>query len=1371
MDIAQQLSQKHPKLFDPLIAAYKESRPAGVVHGKLKYMIESLLSSDGDIVQMYVNGHDHQAIANQIGLDERTVRTIITKYNQRNVINFDLIAESTKQRKRENLKQQNENVISKLKVKYDYLFDPLIESYLNIPKDDDEQHKKISKLIKNLLDDSSNHGKIVELYNEGFTLQDIGDQYGVTRERIRQIIKKYEGYYIVVGSKEWCLKELEKLTKDKVKRLPSNRELNIHHSKLIESLRGNFSGSKRNGNLSIEERLEVGTNTGYDTFVGTKEWCLQELNKLISSHGKNNILPSNEELDNYHLDLAGHLKEHFTQSKTYGKLKDKDRLEIVKFLGYDIVEEVKNHTSWSEERLIYEVRDVAKQLGKPDLMPMQTELVEIGRQDLRGTIGRFGGQSKVAKLAGLTYQGQTVGEDGRTYWTDERIQNFLYDVAEKEGHPEYMPTQQECAKYYEKGNVIVAIFTDASNPKKPTLTWFEVAQKYGLKFDTDFHRITINYIKAFVKGLGDSLFNLTPSEIYVLFEQQGINKTGINTFRDRTFDTLIEAIQSGNLPHEEIDKWVNDQPAQIVDALLDPENKTVEEAFRKVDKRLNKTDHKTKTENPSDENYQEDIEQDLPAPNAGDTLKSLSVTTNILVNGSSDQEAINFLVAKAKAKLWKRCFEDEQAAIAEAQEHTGNVYSEAVRDSFIEEYTRCKQLPIPQGYSFKDDSGTFREPKLMQRLIAYRLLQEGRVLNLSGTGTGKTLSAVLASRVVGAQITVIACPNSTIKGWKKTIKNSFPNPDVVTKSWNPIWSNNDSPRYLVINHEMFQNRYLSDIKKFIRFHAIDFIVIDELHQVKQRDAKEESQRRHLLNGLITDIPNDRPKPRVLGMSATPIINNLQEGKSLVELVSSLSQDDIGTSVTVPNCMKLYQKFTTMGFRMIPQHQQSRIPTVHPIDATPYLEDLFALGHRPHPQQVEAVLVKARWSAIKQHLRPKTVVFTEYVKDIVPYLARQIKQTTPFSVGTYTGNDKDATEEGFVDMLEQFLKGKVDILVASIKCLGTGVDGLQYISNNVIFASLPWTSTDYEQAIGRFDREGFVFDSLDIHVPKTYALLSNGEEWSWCQSKLNRLENKRDIAKAAVDGEIPDSNSQLTPAKATQYWMGWLRRISEEGLNEIERREIKVPLDEADEVETSRRYASYGDFSTLNARWNNAHSSTTNERLRNNPEEWCFYHTRMDEIETNWQLNPREECIKHLKLNLPAGSVIGDFGCGQAKLAEALKEIHTVHSFDHIAINRNVIACDMSHTPLNDDTLDASIFSLSLMGTNIKDYILEAYRTLKLGGQLLIYHPAEKHDRIKFTSGLTKLGFAIVKSVEVYKWHYIWAIKQGKQENINVTIEF
>jgi len=682
---------------------------------------------------------------------------------------------------------------------------------------------------------------------------------------------------------------------------------------LIKSLRLHFLYNQpypknQLEHLTQEERLEIGKNSGYEAFIGTKEWCLQELDEIIDSQQDKKIFPSNEQLNYQHPDLEPSIREHFTQTKEYGKLSKKDRLEVVKNLGYSVTEEVKQHTIWSQERVIYEVQEIAKQLGRPDLMPMQKELAEISRSDLRAAIQRYGGQSKVAEMAGLTYQGQTVGDNGRTYWTEERIRAFLYDVAEKEGHPGYMPTQAECAKYYSRGNVIVGIFTNAGNPKKPTVTWPELANKYGLKYDINFQPVTLAYVKSFVKSLGDALYNLTPAEIYVLFEQQRINKTGVNTLRERSFDNLVDAIQSGNLPREEIEKWINDQPSELTEALLDPENESVEEALKKVNQTLKKSDHKSKADNPSDEDYQEEVEPSLPSSSVGDALKSLSTTTDILINSYSDQEAIDFLVAKAKSKLWERCFIDEKAAISEAQQHQGNVYSEAVRDIFIEEHTRCQQLPLPEGYSFTDDSGSCRCPKLMQRLIAYRVLKEGRVLNLSGTGTGKTLSAVLASRVIGAKLTVIACPNPTVEGWKKTIKKAFPDSNVVTKDWHPRWNQNNFPCYLVINHEMFQNRYLSAIKNFIQNHPIDFIVIDELHQVKQREADEESQRRRLLNGLITDVPKDRPKPRVLGMSATPIINNLQEGKSLVELVSSKTQDDIGTKVTVPNCMKLYQKF-------------------------------------------------------------------------------------------------------------------------------------------------------------------------------------------------------------------------------------------------------------------------------------------------------------------------------------------------------------------------------------------------------------------------------------------------------------------------------
>ena len=84
-----------------------------------------------------------------------------------------------------------------------------------------------------------------------------------------------------------------------------------------------------------------------------------------------------------------------------------------------------------------------------------------------------------------------------------------------------------------------------------------------------------------------------------------------------------------------------------------------------------------------------------------------------------------------------------------------------------------------------------------------------------------------------------------------------------------------------------------------------------------------------------------------------------------------------------------------------------------------------------------------------------------------------------------------------------------------------------------------------------------------------------------------------------------------------------------------------------------------------------------------------------------------------------GLVIGDFGCGEA-LLERQPENDTVHNFDHIAINDEVIEGDMGQTPLDNESLDHAIFSLSLMGANFTDYLKEAYRVLKLDGSLHIW---------------------------------------------------
>ena len=103
------------------------------------------------------------------------------------------------------------------------------------------------------------------------------------------------------------------------------------------------------------------------------------------------------------------------------------------------------------------------------------------------------------------------------------------------------------------------------------------------------------------------------------------------------------------------------------------------------------------------------------------------------------------------------------------------LYSEEVKSAFLEEYEGAINLILP---SIADQSIT---PNLMQRLICFKMLKEKRLGNWSGTGAGKTLSAVIASKVIGAKMTVIICPNNVIPEWEKTVPRAFPYVKVLIK--------------------------------------------------------------------------------------------------------------------------------------------------------------------------------------------------------------------------------------------------------------------------------------------------------------------------------------------------------------------------------------------------------------------------------------------------------------------------------------------------------------------------------------------------------------------------------------------------------------
>ena len=64
-----------------------------------------------------------------------------------------------------------------------------------------------------------------------------------------------------------------------------------------------------------------------------------------------------------------------------------------------------------------------------------------------------------------------------------------------------------------------------------------------------------------------------------------------------------------------------------------------------------------------------------------------------------------------------------------------------------------------------------------------------------------------------------------------------------------------------------------------------------------------------------------------------------------------------------------------------------------------------------------------------------------------------------------------------------------------------------------------------------------------------------------------------------------------------------------------------------------------------------------------------------------------------------------------------------------------------------------------MGANFVDYLRQAYRTLKLDGQLHILEATERFsDRNAFVKALEGLGFAIVSVEDKWKFTHIRAVK-------------
>ena len=153
------------------------------------------------------------------------------------------------------------------------------------------------------------------------------------------------------------------------------------------------------------------------------------------------------------------------------------------------------------------------------------------------------------------------------------------------------------------------------------------------------------------------------------------------------------------------------------------------------------------------------------------------------------------------------------------------------------------------------------------------------------------------------------------------------------------------------------------------------------------------------------------------------------------------------------------------------------------------------------------------------------------------------------------------------------------------------------------------------------------------------------------------------------------------------------------------------------------------------------SNKTHQLLQKDPDEFAQYYHLYRKWSKKWKVLPWKFIAGWCQPN----EIVADFGCGEAFVAQTLID-NEVHSFDHIALNEHVTECDISSVPLQDESIDVAIFSLSSqMGANCSEYIKESHRCLKNGGKLYLVELSSQTDDKRLKQGIIDLGFRVTYS--------------------------
>jgi hypothetical protein len=498
---------------------------------------------------------------------------------------------------------------------------------------------------------------------------------------------------------------------------------------------------------------------------------------------------------------------------------------------------------------------------------------------------------------------------------------------------------------------------------------------------------------------------------------------------------------------------------------------------------------------------------------------------------------MDFFIKYCIHKLWNRAFKFRDKTYEEVKKaikitKTKNKFLQQYVGTFLKEYDGVKALHIPE-HKFP------KPPNLMQLYVAYKTIQLPRYANFSEPGSGKTLSAILASRLINSKVTLVLCPNSIVEQWGKDIKDVFP--DSKFTFGNNVFSvkyDKSKYQYLILNYDKLNQPESGNRINKLKKSKIDFIILDEVQSAKgvAGSTRKISRRTNLMK-LLAIVRKKNPKSKFLALSATPIVNHLREGKALLEMLNLPHPIDVRTDSNLSAAIMMFEKLSSLSIRQKLGQQKIQVKETDVEVLNPKISGEMIND----PLTIEMILTPARIPAIIKNIQGQTIIYTEYVgnskKDasILKQLESALKKKK-ITCGFYTGNTKSG--------LDPFLHKKIKVLIASIP-ISVGVDGLQGVCSRLIFNSLPWTHAQYEQIIGRVARQGQTNPVTIVHVNGKLTFTRNRKKQTLEYDKVikhARIKYKQTLSDCAVDGIIPKSKDLVTPKQAAREAVRWLKHL-------------------------------------------------------------------------------------------------------------------------------------------------------------------------------------------------------------------------------------